>query len=215
MSFEFEYEDYYKLDQGSWESKAMTVNPFRWQFNSGDFVGYEWKWNREQLFEPWAINIYNGIVLPAGSYSFNSHNFFFMSSESRPFSIESNFSTGSFYSGTRRWYSGSLTWRKDRHLSTSFAWGQNWIRLKEGNFNTSLVMYRLDYSFTPFISLANFLQYDTDTRNLGLQSRLRWILKPGNEFYVVFNQNWQENELDRFESAQTRFRVKLNYVFRF
>ena len=215
MSFEFEYEDYYKLDQGSWESKAMTVNPFRWQFNSGDFVGYEWKWNREQLFEPWAINIYNGIVLPAGSYSFNSHNFFFMSSESRPFSIESNFSTGSFYSGTRRWYSGSLTWRKDRHLSTSFGWGQNWIRLKEGNFNTSLVMYRLDYSFTPFISLANFLQYDTDTRNLGLQSRLRWILKPGNEFYVVFNQNWQENELDRFESAQTRFRVKLNYVFRF
>jgi hypothetical protein len=215
MSFEFSYNDYYKLDRGTWESKEMEVNPFRWQFNSGDFVGYEWRWNREQLFEPWLINFNNGIFLPAGKYDFNSHNFFFMSSQSRPFSFDSNFSTGSFYSGTRRSYSGELTWRKDRHLSTSLRWEQNWIRLKEGNFNTSLVMYRLDYSFTPFITLANFVQYDTETRNIGLQSRLRWILKPGNEFFIVLNQNWQENELDRFESALTRFRVKLNYVFRF
>jgi hypothetical protein len=77
------------------------------------------------------------------------------------------------------------------------------------------LLYRLDYSFTPFVALANFVQYDTDSQNIGLQSRLRWILKPGNEFFVVFNHNWQENELDRFESTQTRFRVKLNYVFRF
>jgi len=30
----------------------------------------------------------------------------------------------------------------------------------------------------------------------------------------VLNHNWQENELNRFESAQTRFRVKFNYTFR-
>jgi len=108
-----------------------------------------------------------------------------------------------------------VTWRKDRHLTTSLNLEQNWIRLKEGNFNTTLVMYRLDYAFTPVITLANFVQYDTDTRNIGLQSRLRWILKPGNEFFVVLNHSWQETELDRFESAQTRFRVKLNYTFRF
>jgi hypothetical protein len=138
-----------------------------------------------------------------------------MTSQSRPFSLRNHFKSGSFYSGTLRGYEFELTWRKDRHLTTSFTWEQNWIRLKEGNFNTSLVIYRLDYSFTPFITLANFVQYDTDSRNIGLQSRLRWILKPGNEFFVVFNQNWQENELDRFQSALTRFQVKLNYVFRF
>jgi len=30
---------------------------------------------------------------------------------------------------------------------------QNWLRLKQGNFDTSLVMYRLDYSLTPFVIL--------------------------------------------------------------
>jgi hypothetical protein len=76
-------------------------------------------------------------------------------------------------------------------------------------------MCRLDYNVTPFITLANFVQYDTDSRNIGLQSRFRWILKPGNEFFVVLNHNWQENALDRFESAQTSFRIKFNYAFRF
>jgi hypothetical protein len=215
MSFEFSYEDYYKLDKGTWESKKMEINPFRWQFNSGDFVDYEWTWYREQLFDPWPISDRNGIILPTGQYSYNSHTFRFMTSPSRPFSLRSDFIIGSFYSGTIRSYVGEITWRKDRHLTTSLELQQNWIRLKEGNFNTSLVMYRLDYSFTPFITLANFLQYDTDSRNIGLQSRLRWILHPGNDFFIVLNHSWQEDSLDRFVSAQTRFRVKLNYTFRF
>jgi hypothetical protein len=214
MSFEVEYTDYYKIDKGAWESKEMSVSPFRWEFNSGDFAGYEWRWNREQLFEPWMINMQQGIVLPAGAYDFNSHNMMFFSSESRPVSVMSDLSIGSFYSGTQRRYTGELAWRTNRHLRTSFSIEKNWIRLKEGDFDTSLMMYRLDYSFTPFITLANFVQYDTDSRNVGLQSRLRWILKPGNEFFIVLNHNWQENELNRFESAQTRFRVKFNYTFR-
>jgi hypothetical protein len=215
MAFEFSYEDYFKLDQGTWETKEMRVNPFRMEFNSGDFVGYDWIWNKEQLFEPWMINWENQIVLPAGQYDFNSHNVFFMSSQTRPLSVQADFGTGSFYSGTQRRYSAELAWRKNSHLSTSFRIDQNWIRLDEGNFNTTLVMYRLDYCFTPFIMLANFVQYDTDSRNIGLQSRLRWTMKPGNDFFIVLNHNWQENSMDRFESAQTRFRVKFNYTFRF
>lgn len=214
MSFELEYTDYYKLDKGTWESKEMTVNPLRWEFNSGDFAGYEWKWSREQLFEPWMINIRKGVVLPEGSYEFSSHNITFFSSESRPLSAMIDASVGSFYSGTQRRYQGDLTWRKNQHLTVSLSIQKNWISLKEGDFDTSLMMYRLNYSFTPFVTLSNFVQYDTDSRDIGLQSRLRWIMKPGREFFVVFNHNWRENDLNRFESSQTHFRIKLNYTFR-
>jgi len=105
-------------------------------------------------------------------------------------------------------------WR-NRHLTTSLALEQNWVRLPQGNFNTSLLLCRLDYSLTPFVTLANFVQYDTESRNIGLQSRMRWIVTPGTEFFVVLNHAWQESDFDRFESAQTRFRVKFNYLFRF
>ena len=215
VSFEFSYTDYYSTAQGDWETKEMQIQPFRLMMNSGDMIGYEWAYSKEQLFYPWPISERHGIVLPPGKYEFNSHQIMLFSSQSRPLSIMGSFGAGSFFSGTRTRYDAELAWRKDSHLRTSFAINQNWIDLKEGKFNTTLVMYRLDYAFTPFISLANFVQYDTDSRNIGLQSRLRWILKPGNEFFVVLNHAWQENELDRFEPAQTRFRVKLNYTFRF
>jgi hypothetical protein len=32
---------------------------------------------------------------------------------------------------------------------------------------------------------------------------------------VVLNHAWQQDQFDRFVAAQTRFRVKLNYTFRF
>ncbi len=215
MSFEFNYKDYYSTTHGDWETKEMRVVPFQWKMHSGDFIGYEWTRNQEQLFYPWMISERKGITLPAGKYDFNLHTLMLFTSQTRPVSLMSSFGTGTFFSGTRRRYDAEIVWKKNRHFTTSFRIEQNWLKLKEGEFNTSLAMYRLDYAFTPFISLANFVQYDTDSRNVGLQSRLRWILKPGNEFFIVLNHAWQENELDRFESAQTRFRVKLNYTFRF
>jgi hypothetical protein len=214
-SFKLSYTDYFSTKWGAWQTRELGLTPFQWKMNSGAFLGYDWKRSQEQLFEPWAIKPQKGIVLPAGAYSFNVHKLLFMSPQSRPLSIRNDFSIGSFYSGTLKRYFGELTWRKSRHLTAAFAIEQNWIRLDEGNFNTSLLMSRMDYSFTPFITLANFVQYDTESKNIGLQSRLRWIMNPGNEFFVVLNHSWQENDLDRFEASQTRFRVKLNYVFRF
>ena len=213
LSFEFEYSDYYNMREGSTETREFTVTPFQARFNSGEFFTYEYSHNTERLYEPWEIQ--DGIFLPTGEYSFGTHSLRFESSQTRPFSASADFATGSFFGGTRRQAAIGATWRKDRHLSTALSLEQNWLRLQQGNFNTSLATFRLDYSFTPFITLANYVQYDTESKDIGLQSRLRWIITPGNEFIVVLNHAWQENELDRFEAAQTRFRVKFNYVFRF
>jgi hypothetical protein len=213
MSFEFGYNDYYNLAHRTSETKEIQLTPFQWFFHSGEMTQYQLGWNREQLFEPWEIS--DGVRLPAAVYKFLAHSFQFESSPSRPFSVQTEVGTGSFFSGTRRQFSGELTWRKDRHLATSFQLEKNWIRFKENAFRTTLLMYRLDYAFTPLISLANFVQYDTESRNIGLQSRLRWILTPGNECFVVLNHAWEENRFDRFEATQTRFRVKFNYTVRF
>ncbi len=213
MSFEFGYNDYYNLAQRTSETREIRLTPFQWFFHSGEMIGYDWRWNREQLFEPWEIS--DGIHVPTGAYQYRTHSFSFESSQSRPFSFQAEAGSGSFFSGTRRQFSGELTWRKNHHFTTSFQLDQNWIRLQEGDFNTTLVMYRLDYSFTPLLSLANFVQYDTESQNIGLQSRFRWTLTPGNDFFVVLNHAWQENRFDRFAAAQSRFRVKFNYTFRF
>jgi len=213
MSYEFEYVNYYNTREQSLETQEWKATPFQWGFHSGEWINYEYAHTTERLYEPWEIQ--DGVVLPTGKYTFAAHGLAFRSSETRPLFTNIEFSAGSFFSGTRREAKVETTWRRNRHLSTALSLEQNWLRLKQGHFNTSLLMYRLDYSFTPFITLANFVQYDTESRNIGLQSRLRWILKPGQEFFVVLNHAWQENRFDRFEAAQTRFRIKFNYTFRF
>jgi hypothetical protein len=91
---------------------------------------------------------------------------------------------------------------------------QNGIALSTGDFSTRLLTGRFDYAFTPFVSLANLVQYGTGSQNIGLQSRFRWILRTGQALIVVFNHAWQENQFDRFEPAQSRLRTKFNYTLR-
>jgi hypothetical protein len=126
-----------------------------------------------------------------------------------------SYDRGGFYSGGSDELTGAVGWRKSEHITTALEMRQYWVRLKEGSFDTSLVLVRLNYFFSPRLSVTNFIQYDTDSRNIGLQSRLRWIIKPGQEVYLVLNHQWQESPLDRFEAQRTDIRAKLNYTFRF
>src|SRR2546429_6829290 len=41
------------------------------------------------------------------------------------------------------------------------------------------------------ILLSSFIQYDTESQNVGTNTRLRWTIKPGNDLFVVWNRGWQ------------------------
>ena len=62
--------------------------------------------------------------------------------------------------------------------------------LPEGDFVAQLFSGRLDVSASPNLTWSNLVQYDTDSRVLGFQSRIRWILKPGNDLFDVVSRGW-------------------------
>jgi hypothetical protein len=181
--------------------------------HGGQRLTYSLTSNFERLFAP--FEIHKGIVIPAGDYSFPQHSLSYRSPSNAPLSYTVAYVKGAFYSGDSDQFTSTLSWRKSSRLTRGFEFRQYWVRLKEGDFNTSLTIFRFNYSFNPYVHLTNFLQYDTDSQNIGLQSRLYWIIKPGNEIYLVFNHEWQENQLERFEAIRTDARVKVNYTFRF
>ena len=75
---------------------------------------------------------------------------------------------------------------------------------------------RADYNFTPNVSWANLAQDDNESRIAGLQSRFRWILRPGNDLFLVLNRGWFRTLDDpRFEPSFDRESAKLQYTFRF
>jgi hypothetical protein len=213
VSFRFYYTGYLNLTHRQVESRRFYSTPFEVEFNSGERFIYHWTPTFERLFEPFEIR--TGIAIRPGGYWFHRHEFSFETADNRPVAFKIKTEAGSFYSGRSEEVSPQVVWRKDSHVTTSFELQQYWVSLREGAFRTRLALFRVNYSFTPSLALSNFVQYDTDSRNLGLQSRLRWMIRPGNELFLVVNHAWQYNTFDRFEALLSNVRAKLNYTFRF
>src|SRR5690606_31460023 len=95
-------------------------------------------------------------------------------------------------------------------LSTEY----NDVDLPGGSFITRLFRLDVRTQFSPWMSLANNLQYDTVSRALGWQMRYRWIVRPGNDIFFVYTQNWM-NDLDLgYQTLDRRAVAKAVYTWR-
>jgi hypothetical protein len=92
----------------------------------------------------------------------------------------------------------------------------NHVDLPEGRFDTRVYRVTADTQFSPWTYLVNNFQFDSVSANIGWQSRLRWILKPGNDLYLVYTQNWHDDAvLDRFITLERRGAAKFVYTYRY
>ena len=131
----------------------------------------------------------------------------------RAISLTASYEDGAFYSGDRRQVTGTLNVRPHAGWLLGVTADSNDVRLPEGRFTTTLWRADVDTQFSPWISLVQSLQYDTITRGLGWQARFRWILKPGDDVYVVYTHNWV-NDLT-LATLDRKAAVKIAKTFRF
>ncbi len=194
----------------SWEVFAA---PFNAEFESGDKVEFNVMPQYERLTEPFEIA--DGIVIPAGVYRMNRWRVQVETANKRPLVVQADYSWGEFYSGTRRDVKVEVTFKPSTHVLATVAFERNDVSLREGRFSAQVFTVRGDYNFSPNVSWANLVQYDSESRILGAQSRFRWILKPGNDLFLVLNRGWYHRERDnRYLPSFDKGSVKLQYTFR-
>jgi hypothetical protein len=99
----------------------------------------------------------------------------------------------------------------------SFSTNQTFARLAEGTFVARVMTWQVNFSASPFLSFSNLIQFDNDSRNLSWQSRMRWILKPGNDLFIVFSQGWIQDAQGgfRYRAQESKLSTKFQYTFRF
>jgi hypothetical protein len=78
---------------------------------------------------------------------------------------------------------------------------------------TSVSRFNTNILFNPRITLYSYLQYDNISRTLGWQTRFGWILKPGNEIFIVWNSRLFD-PLNHLELTEGSARIKFRYNFR-
>jgi hypothetical protein len=146
-------------------------------------------------------------------YRYYRNQFRATSTARRPIALSGTVTLGSFYDGTRRDLSGTITVRPHRGILVQLTSQFNSIDLKEGSFDTKLIRSTINTQFNPFISLSQNIQYDSVSRILGWQSRFRWIAKPGNDIYFVWMTNWLDVG-DQLTTLDRNAAIKLLYTYR-
>src|SRR5262249_22610650 len=142
----------------------------------------------EHLDVPFEIR--PGIAVPPGSYRFDRYRAEVNTATKRPWVVDFAFRYGGFYDGRLRQYQPALTLKPSRHLALVLQMERDEASLPEGDFVSQLYSGRLSYNFSPYTTWSNLVQYDSESRLLGFQSRFRWTLQPGNDLFFVVARGW-------------------------
>ena len=211
------YTRFTRLDNGLVETWNVYATLIDWHLNSGDSLHSLFDVNPtyERLFERFEIS--PGVVLPAGEYRFTPWRIFFTSAQKRRIQGSIGLSFGSFWSGTAKTIETGLSYKLPPRFSISLNTNQTFARLPQGNFIARIYSSQVNYAVSPFLSFSNLIQFDNRSENLGLQSRVRWTVEPGNDIFFIFGQDWVQ-DLERgydFRRQDSRLATKIQYTFRF
>src|SRR2546426_10095724 len=98
---------------------------------------------------------------------------------------------GDFYSGKRYETSGGVTWRPNSHLLVDLSESYNRVRLREGNFSTSLFSGRLNCNFSRKLLTSALIQVNSAARLSVINVRLRYIYRPNFSLIRPFLSKWE------------------------
>lgn len=201
---------------GTLITRQYQFMPLEMQFNSGDRVSVQVFRTTEQLDEDFEIS--DGVLLPLGSrFAWTRQQIQIDTAEQRPLQAWIEYSRGGFFSGSRQEWNLSVTARPRPGFLLQLSSEYNQIDLAEGSFITRVHRFDARTQFSPWISLANNLQWDSESRALGWQLRFRWILKPGDDVFVVYTHNWLDDLLGdgRYRTLDRQAAMKVTRTWRF
>jgi hypothetical protein len=214
MFHELSFTRFTNLAHHQVESWRVFTAPINYELNSGEQIEFNYAPQFERLFEPFEIA--QGVTLAGGDYRFTRWRFLFNTASKRRWKSDTVWWFGSFWSGYANQFETSFQYKVAPHFQTAVTLEQTFARLTEGHFVTRLLVLRADYSVSPQLTFFNLVQFDNERTNLGWQSRVRWILRPGNDVFLVLSQGWLQDEHRlSFHPTETKIAGKVQYTFRF
>ncbi len=168
----------------------------------------------ERLTERFGILNNDEIVLPIDEYVMWSMDMEVATASFRPLSASVDFRTGDFWSGTQWELAGSFTARPTPGINLTMTYVHTDVSLLEGSFTTELLRFNASIDLSPFVSFVSFIQWDSLSDELGINNRFRWIVRPGNDLFIVYNHNWQDS-MDRWRTLNSAATIKASFTHRF
>ncbi len=197
---------------GSWQSYQVFTAPINWRFESGDRIEGNVMPVGENL--PFDFEIADGVIIPSAEYHYMRYRAEVAFAAKRKVNGQGSYWFGSFYDGTLDTYEIELNWNPFKMLTFEFQGIRNIGSLPGGNFDQTLIGGRVRFNVTPDLQLNSFVQYDTDTKSVGVNSRLHYIFLPLGDIFVVYNHNTVRDLNESWQLNSSQFIIKARYTFR-
>jgi hypothetical protein len=183
-----------------------------WRFRSGDRFELNANPTGERLVAPFEIA--DGVVIPPGSYHWLRYRVEVGTAQKRRLYSQLTWWFGDFYDGDLDQLIWTGAWNPTALVTIEFTGERNVGRLETGRFTQTLIGNRLRVNVSPDLSIASYVQYDTDSDSVGVNTRLRWTFSPAGDLFVVYNHNVRD-VLDRWQLESNQLLVKLQYALRY
>ena len=184
--------------------------PVNWRFRTGDRVEINVNPTGERLVEASSIS---GVGVASGSYHWTRYRIEGGTAQKRRLYVQGTWWFGGFYDGTLDQFQWTGAWNPTALLTVEFSGERNLGTFGEGRFTQTLLGNRLRVNISPDLSISSYVQYDTDSRLLGTNSRLRWTFRPVADLFIVYNHNVR-SIVDRWQMDSNQLLLKLQYAWR-
>ncbi len=126
------------------------------------------------------------------------------------------FETGPYYGGDRQSIAvNTARLQITPQLSVEPSLALNLVDLPQGSFTATVVRSRVTYTLTPRMFVSGIAQYNSATRSVGSNLRLRWEYLPGSELFVVYTDDYNTDAPRDLTALRNRaLVVKVNRLFR-
>ena len=189
----------------------------RWQANfknTGEFTAE--MYNRFtylfSTFDPTGTD--GAIALPIdSSYKYTTVSLGYRSDKRKTLSYQIEPSIGTFFNGKKYSFEANLAWRIQPKFSGSLQVNYDKIDLPDPYPDASiwLIGPKVDLTFNKSIFWSAFIQYSSQQKNIGINTRLQWRFAPLSDLFIVYNDNYFSNGFaPRFKSLNLKLTYWLN-----
>ena len=175
------------------ETANTYWNYLMFTFDSGDFLQFALEHSEENLRE--GFNLLSELPIGMGRHRYTRNWVIFNSSKARRWQVNVRWNEGGFYTGSRSSQSIDMNFQPTVNFNLGLKVQSDDISI--GGKSLSLNQYALKLDVIPHKNLSwqNFIQYDDLNNRIGLDSRIRWVYKPGFETNLSLSSNFLEPEL--------------------
>jgi hypothetical protein len=209
--FEVQLENYTVLNPDNTLNESTSNLSIQTDFKNSSFLKANLGNNIVDLLFPTTFT--GGTPLPAQRYQYSQFLISFMSDTRKELGWFGDARIGHFYNGTIKGISAGIQWRNQPNLNIRLRAELNNINLpgKYGSTKLLLIAPRVEYNFNTQLFWTTFIQYNTQSNNFNINSRLQYRYQPMSDFFLVYTDNYFTDPLFKNKSRALIF--KFSYWF--